>query len=81
MSDEIAPEITSVNIEPTVLTEWQYQVTVTPTRTDEAGMVEVAAHKLSENKDDYLLVISDLRMPSLKGMELLKKVKGINPNV
>lgn len=33
------------------------------------------------NKDSYALVISDLRMPSLNGLELLKKVKSSNPNV
>jgi len=35
----------------------------------------------SENKDVYALVIADLRMPSLNGLELLKKVKISNPKV
>ena len=35
----------------------------------------------SENKDVYALVIADLRMPSLNGLELLKKVKTSNPKV
>ena len=35
----------------------------------------------SEDKDVYALVIADLRMPSLNGLELLKKVKSSNPNV
>jgi DNA-binding NtrC family response regulator len=34
-----------------------------------------------ENKKDYALVISDLRMPGLNGLELLKKVKKLNPKV
>lgn len=34
-----------------------------------------------ENKDDYALIISDLRMPGLNGLELLKKVKLSNPKV
>jgi DNA-binding NtrC family response regulator len=35
----------------------------------------------TENKDDFALVISDLRMPGLNGLELLKKVKTSNPKV
>jgi len=34
-----------------------------------------------ENKENYALVIADLRMPGLNGLELLKKVKTSNPNV
>jgi DNA-binding NtrC family response regulator len=33
------------------------------------------------DKDAYALVIADLRMPGLNGLELLKKVKTSNPNV
>jgi DNA-binding NtrC family response regulator len=33
------------------------------------------------NKDDFALVISDLRMPGLNGLELLKKVKTSNSKV
>jgi len=35
----------------------------------------------TENKENYALVISDLRMPGLNGLELLKKVKTSNPKV
>jgi DNA-binding NtrC family response regulator len=35
----------------------------------------------TENKENYALVISDLRMPGLNGLELLKKVKTLNPKV
>jgi DNA-binding NtrC family response regulator len=34
-----------------------------------------------ENKKDYALVISDLRMPNLNGLELLKKIRMLNSNV
>jgi two-component system response regulator ChvI len=34
-----------------------------------------------ENKKDYALVISDLRMPNLNGLALLEKVKMLNSNV
>jgi DNA-binding NtrC family response regulator len=40
-----------------------------------------AFEHFTENKDDYSLVISDLRMPGLNGLELLKKVKALNPKV
>ncbi len=32
-------------------------------------------------KENYVLVIADLRMPSLNALELLKKVKALNPKV
>jgi len=42
----------------------------------------VAALKyFTENESNYVLLISDLRMPSLNGLELLKKVKVSNPKV
>lgn len=34
-----------------------------------------------ENKDEYVLVISDFRMPGLNGTELLKKMKDTNKDV
>jgi DNA-binding NtrC family response regulator len=40
-----------------------------------------ALEHFTENKDDFALVISDLRMPGLNGLELLKKVKTSNPKV
>ena len=42
--------------------------------------VEAFEH-FTENKENYVLVISDLRMPGLNGLELLKKVKTSNPKV
>jgi len=41
----------------------------------------IALEHFSDNKDAYALVIADLRMPGLNGLELLKKVKTSNPNV
>lgn len=41
----------------------------------------IALEHFTENKGNYALVISDLRMPGLNGLELLKKVKTLNPNV
>jgi len=41
----------------------------------------VALEHFTDNKQVYALVISDLRMSGLNGLELLKKVKSINPNV
>jgi DNA-binding NtrC family response regulator len=40
-----------------------------------------ALEHFTDNKDDFALVISDLRMPGLNGLELLKKVKTSNPKV
>jgi DNA-binding NtrC family response regulator len=40
-----------------------------------------ALEHFTENKNDFALVISDLRMPGLNGLELLKKVKTSNPKV
>jgi len=41
----------------------------------------IALEHYTENKNDYVLVISDLKLPKLSGLELLKKVKGLNPKV
>ena len=41
----------------------------------------IALEHFSDNKDNYALIISDLRMPNLNGLELLKKVKKLNPTV
>jgi len=40
-----------------------------------------AFEHFTENKENYALVISELRMPGLNGLELLKKVKTTNPKV
>jgi DNA-binding NtrC family response regulator len=41
----------------------------------------MAFQHFTENNENYVLVISDLRMPGLNGLELLKKVKTLNPKV
>ncbi len=41
----------------------------------------IALEHFAANKDAYVLVIADLRMPNLNGLELLKKVKSSNPKV
>ena len=41
----------------------------------------MALEHFLKNKENCALVISDLRMPSLNGLELLKKVKTLNPKV
>ena len=42
--------------------------------------IEALEH-FTENQSNYALVISDLRMAGLNGLELLKKVKNVNPKV
>ncbi|HSA72471.1 MAG TPA: response regulator [Nitrososphaeraceae archaeon] len=41
----------------------------------------IALEHIITNKDTYFLIISDLRMPTLCGIEFLKKVKTENPLV
>ena len=41
----------------------------------------MALEHFTENKEDFALVISDLRMAGLNGLELLKKVKTLNAKV
>jgi DNA-binding NtrC family response regulator len=41
----------------------------------------IALEHFADNKKNYALVISDLRMHNLNGLELLKKVKQLNPSV
>ncbi len=41
----------------------------------------IALEHFAANKDAYVLIIADLRMPSLNGLQLLKKVKSSNPKV
>jgi DNA-binding NtrC family response regulator len=40
-----------------------------------------ALNHFRENKEAYVLVISDLRMPELNGLGLLESVKKLNSNV
>ena len=41
----------------------------------------IALEHFTDNKENYALVISDLRMPNLNGLELLKKIKKLNEKV
>jgi DNA-binding NtrC family response regulator len=41
----------------------------------------VALEHFRTNKQNYALIMTDLRMPGLNGFQLLKKVKELNPNV
>ena len=41
----------------------------------------VALEHYTKNRQSYALVISDMRMPVINGLELLKKVKKLNPKV
>jgi DNA-binding NtrC family response regulator len=41
----------------------------------------IALEHFTENRENYALVISDLRMPNLNGLELLKKIKKLNEKV
>ncbi len=40
---------------------------------------KLALEHFTINKAQYVLVISDLRMPGINGMELIKKIKDTNP--
>ena len=42
---------------------------------------EEALRNFKSNAESYCLVLSDIRMPSLSGIQLARKVKEINPNV
>jgi DNA-binding NtrC family response regulator len=41
----------------------------------------MALEHVRMNKNEYVLVISDLRMPNLDGIELVKVIKDLNPLV
>jgi DNA-binding NtrC family response regulator len=41
----------------------------------------IALEHFTENRENYALIISDLRMPNLNGLELLKKIKKLNEKV
>ena len=40
-----------------------------------------ALQSFKSDAESYCLVLSDVRMPSLSGIQLAKKVKEVNPNV
>jgi DNA-binding NtrC family response regulator len=42
---------------------------------------EEALQSFKSNSKDYCLILSDIRMPELSGIQLARKVKEINPNV
>lgn len=41
----------------------------------------IALQHFTDNKENYALIISDLRMPNLNGLELLKKIKKLSEKV
>jgi DNA-binding NtrC family response regulator len=41
----------------------------------------IALEHYAKNKQSYALVIADMGMPTIDGLELLKKVKKLNPRV
>ncbi len=42
---------------------------------------EEALQNFQSNSEDYCLMLSDIRMPELSGIQLARKVKEINPDV
>ncbi len=42
---------------------------------------EEALQNFQSNSEDYCLMLSDIRMPGLSGIQLARKVKEINPDV
>ena len=38
----------------------------------------IALQHFTDNKENYALIISDLRMPNLNGLELLNKIKKLS---
>ena len=42
---------------------------------------EEALQNFQSNSKDYCLMLSDVRMPALSGIQLARKIKEINPNV
>lgn len=42
---------------------------------------EKALEHFTKNKKEYVMVLSDYRMPSISGLDLLRKVKSLNPRV
>ena len=41
----------------------------------------LALEHFKDNHQNYMVIISDYRMPSMTGMELLSKIKDVNPAV
>jgi two-component system response regulator (stage 0 sporulation protein F) len=41
----------------------------------------IALEHIKINKDEYVLLISDLRMPGLDGLELIRRTKKLNRNI
>jgi DNA-binding NtrC family response regulator len=41
----------------------------------------IALEHFKVNSNSYVVIISDLRMPGMDGIELIKRVKAINPDI
>lgn len=79
--DKPTPKLLIVDDEPEILQLLQTGLEQNGFLVDGFTNPEEALQSFKSNAEDFCLILSDIRMPGLSGIQLAKKVKELNPDI